>query len=73
MPAGLTEEVAPTAAVSDYVRVKRKHTTIFLYAELATDTVHDLRVRRACRGAARRARFARRADTSAPRTLRRPR
>ena len=36
-------EAAPV--VSDYVRVKRKMTSIFLYAELAVDTVHDLRVR----------------------------
>ena len=33
------------AVPSDYVRVKRKMTTIFLYAELGVDTVHDLRVR----------------------------
>jgi hypothetical protein len=30
---------------SDYVRVKRAKTTIFLYAELGTDTVHDLRAK----------------------------
>ena len=33
------------AAPSDYLRVKRKRTTIFLYAELASDTVHDLRAK----------------------------
>lgn len=32
-------------APSDYLRVKRKRTTIFLYAELGTDTVHDLRAK----------------------------
>jgi len=30
---------------TDYVRVKRKKTTIFLYVELTGDTVHDLRAK----------------------------
>lgn len=29
----------------DYVRVKRKRTTIFVSADMVTDTVHDLRAR----------------------------
>ena len=44
----MSGEAAPGAAEiqpTDYVRVKRKMTTIFLYATLATDTVHDLRAR----------------------------
>jgi hypothetical protein len=43
----MAEVVAPADATppSDYVRVKRKKTTIFLYAELGVDTVHDLRAK----------------------------
>ena len=33
------------AAPTDYVRVKRKRTTIFLYIDPKLDTVHDLRAR----------------------------
>ena len=36
----------PAATVpTDYVRIKRKRTTIFIYIEPKIDTVHDLRAR----------------------------
>ncbi|KOO27983.1 transcription elongation factor b polypeptide 2-like protein [Chrysochromulina tobinii] len=37
--------VPATAESSEYVRVKRKRQTIFLYANMPIDTVHDLRAR----------------------------
>lgn len=37
-------ESEPTTLPTDYLRVKRKKTTIFLYLE-PTDTIHDLRAR----------------------------
>ena len=42
----MAEAAAEVAAVpTDYVRVKRKRTTIFLYMEPKLDTVHDLRAK----------------------------
>lgn len=37
-------EAEPTTTPTDYIRVKRKKVTIFLYMEPG-DTVHDLRAR----------------------------
>ncbi len=43
----MSEQAPPgdAAAVTDYLRVKRKKTTIFLYVDLPVDTVHDLRAK----------------------------
>lgn len=38
-------DAAVAEPASEYLRVKRKRTTIFLYADMPTDTVHDLRAR----------------------------
>ena len=40
----MAAESEPTTLPTDYVRVKRKKTTIFLYME-PNDSVHDLRAR----------------------------
>lgn len=40
----MAAEAEPTTLPTDYVRVKRKKTTIFLYME-PNDSVHDLRAR----------------------------
>ena len=46
-PRAMSAEPAAAAAEqsSEYLRVKRKRTTLFLYADMPTDTVHDLRAR----------------------------